>query len=70
MHVVFFRKLKQIELLYNEADLLFCSETWLDSRYTDNMLKINDMRLFRNDRENKIDSYSIKNIGGGVCIYV
>ena len=65
-----FRKVKQLELLYYDMDFLYCSETWLDNRYNDNMVKITDMKMFRCDRQNNINSYSIKNIGGGVCIYV
>ena len=65
-----FRKLKQIELLYQDVEFLFCSETWLDNRYTDNMLKLDDMRIFRKDRKSNINSYGVKNTGGGVCIYV
>ena len=35
-----FRKLKQIEILYGLCDFLFCTETWLDNRFSDSMVKI------------------------------
>ena len=65
-----FRKVTQLEIFISNVDFLFCSETWLDNRYTDNMVQIHNMSIFRCDRTNKIDSYDIKNVGGGVCIYV
>ena len=40
-----FRKVTQLELLYGDNDFLFCSETWLDNRYTDNMVKINEYKF-------------------------
>ena len=65
-----FRKIKQLEFLYNDIDFLFCPETWLDNRYSDNMCTINNMKIFRCDRKDSMNSYVINNIGGGVCIYV
>ena len=65
-----FRKLKQIEILYGLCDFLFCTETWLDNRFSDSMVKIKDMKVFRCDRESNGITYNIRTIGGGVCIYV
>ena len=35
-----YTKLSEIEFLYNKFDIIMCSETWLDSRYTDAMINI------------------------------
>ena len=45
-----FRKILQIEYLYSQYDFLFCTETWLDNRYSNTMINITDMRIFRCDR--------------------
>ena len=40
-----FRKLRQIEVLYNKFDFIFCTETWLDNRYSDAMVNIENMKI-------------------------
>ena len=45
-----FKKIDEIALMYNHVDLLMCSETWLDKRYPDSILDIENFKLFRNDR--------------------
>ena len=65
-----FRKLAQLDQLYKNVDFLSCSETWLDTRYTDNILKLENMSIFRQDRVSGIHDYTIKNVGGGLCLYV
>ena len=56
-----FNKLAQISILFSHYDIIFCSETWLSSNYTDGILEIPGKKLFRRDRNNR---------GGGVCIYI
>ena len=65
-----FRKLAQLDHLYKNVDLLSCSETWLDPRYPDNILKLENMSIFRQDRASAVHDYNIKNVGGGICLYV
>ena len=65
-----YRKIHQLNLLYNSVDFLFCSETWLDNRFQDNMVNLDNMKIFRNDRKHTAIDYHIRNKGGGVCIYV
>ena len=35
-----FGKLNQLDLLYSEVDVICCSETWLDNRFTDNLVNL------------------------------
>ena len=65
-----FHKITLLEQLYNDVDFLCCSETWLDDRIPDNLVKIKDMKIFRCDRKKGITDYNHHVIGGGVCIYV
>ena len=65
-----FKKLSLVENLYSCYDIIFCSETWLDDRIPDNLVKIDRMKVFRSDRKKGINDYNIHIIGGGVCIYV
>ena len=65
-----FCKITLLEQLYNDVDFLCCSETWLDDRIPDNLVKIKDMKVFRCDRKKGITDYNLHVIGGGVCIYV
>ena len=48
-----FSKLDLIKthLITEDFDMLWLSETWITKRHTDNILKINDYRLVRNDRK-------------------
>ena len=68
-----YKKLDEIELLYSKFDFIMCSETWLDDRYTDNMINISGFQVYRLDRC-KADPMLIRNgdipkRGGGVIIY-
>ena len=65
-----FRKLAQLDLLYSNIDFLSCTETWLDARYPDNILNLENMSIFRQDHVSGIHDYTIKNVGGGICLYV
>ena len=59
-----------MNIVYSKSDFLCCTETWLDSRYPDNILNIDDMKIFRRDRVDNISTYDNRNVGGGVYIYV
>ena len=65
-----FRKIDEIRLLYSEFDFICCSETWLDDRYADEMLRIDGMKLHRLDRPGNTRGRYRFNSGGGVCIFV
>ena len=47
-----------------------CTETWLDNRVPSNLLKLNNMTVFRNDRRTGLLDYHVHINGGGVCIFV
>ena len=65
-----YRKINQLNVLYNSVDFLCCSETWLDNRFHDNLVKIDNMKILRMDRVNNAVTYNVKNTGGGVCIFI
>ena len=65
-----FKKLNLIERLYANTDVLGCSETWLDNRIPDNLIRIQDMKIFRTDRTKTLSDYNVHITGGGVCIYI
>ena len=65
-----YRKIHQLNLLYNTVDFLCCTETWLDHRFPDNLVDLDNMKIFRMDRKSNTVTYHVKNTGGGVCIYV
>ena len=71
---IIFNKLDEIAITYNHVDFLMCSETWLDKRYPDSILDIENFKLFRNDRCNTFPTLIVNNKvptrGGGVLIYV
>ena len=56
-----YNKLAQIQLLFGNYDFLLCSETWLSTNYSDSLLDIPGIKIFRLDRSSR---------GGGICIYV
>ena len=64
------RKITLLEHLYSDVDFLCCSETWLDNRTPDNLVRISDMKIFRCDNEKDIVDYNKHVTGGDVCIYV
>ena len=64
------KKIELIKNLYDKADVICCTETWLDNRILDSIVKIDNMNLFRCDRRNNITDYNVHIIGGGVCIYL
>ena len=65
-----YRKIDEIELLYSNFDFICCSETWLDDRYSDSIVSINGMKIFRLDRPTAKRGHYRFNNGGGVCVYV
>ena len=56
-----YKKVAQISILFNESDILCCSETWLSSTINDSLIAINGKTVYRCDRKTR---------GGGVCIFV
>ena len=64
-----FSKLTQLDLLYNDADVLCCSETWLDNRFLDTLVDLPGKKIFRLDRRNNISNINVRPTAGGVCIY-
>ena len=64
------KKIELIKNLYDKADVICCTETWLDNRILDSIVKIDNMNLFRCDRKRNIHDYNVHIIGGGVCIYL
>ena len=69
-----YKKLDQIALLYKDIDFLLLTETWLNEKYTDGILSIPGMTLYRNDRcnaaEHLLENGNIPRRGGGVAIYI
>ena len=65
-----YRKLDELRLLYSEYDFLCCSETRLDDRYSNGILYIDNIKIFRLDRMSLANAGYLYNNGGGVCIYV
>ena len=65
-----FSKLTQLDLLYNDSDVLCCSETWLDNRFPDALVDLPGKKLFRLDRRNNISNSNARPTAGGVCIYL
>ena len=63
-----FPKIEQLRALMADcpADILTVSETWLNGKYSDNMIKIQGYHLFRLDRENKPNGTKR---GGGLATY-
>ena len=47
--------------MFNNYDIIFCSETWLSPDYPNSILEIHGKKLYRCDRNKR---------GGGVCIYI
>ena len=62
-----FKKLTEIDVLFREFDILLCSETWLDSRYNNNLVSLSGKTCYRADRNYLGNS---NKTGGGVAIYV
>ena len=48
-----FKKIPYIETLYSGQDIIWCTETWLDDRILDNLIKMTDMSVFRCDRKKR-----------------
>ena len=65
-----YSKLQQLEILYNEADILCCTETWLDNRFSNDCIYLNNKKVFRYDRKSNVRSLNARPTAGGVCIYV
>ena len=49
--------------------MLCCSETWLDNRYTDDLVSLPNKTIFRMDRRTDVSSYNARPTAGGVCVY-
>ena len=64
------KKVDLLKKLYQNYDVICCTETWLDNRIPDSIVNIDGMSLYRRDRRNNIHDYNIHIIGGGVCIYL
>ena len=65
-----FGKLRQIEILYPNIDVLCVTETWLDNRFSNNMVCLPGKTVYRCDRKVNILDYKAKPTAGGVCIYM
>ena len=65
-----FSKLRQLEILYPDTDVLCCTETWLDNRFSDVMVGLSGKKIFRCDRKNNVSNYNARPTAGGVCIYI
>ena len=65
-----YRRIDEIRLLYSNFDYICCSETWLDDRYSNTLLQLDGMKLFRLDRLPRNNGHYRFNCGGGVCIFV
>ena len=65
-----FSKLDQLKILYEEVDVLCCTETWLDNRFNNSMVNLPGKFIFRSDRKNNITDFRSRPTAGGVCIYV
>ena len=65
-----YSKLNQIGLLFGHVDILCLTETWLHEVYSDALLNIAGMKLFRWDRSNGINNGVTKSRGDGLACYV
>ena len=63
-------KIVEIRYLYDDVDILICTETWLTDKIPDHMIEIAEMDLFRWDRQNGYARGVTKSRGGGVACYV
>jgi hypothetical protein len=50
-----------MEIANSSPNIIALTETWLDAEIHNNMIELNNYKLFRKDR--------INGRGGGVCIY-
>ena len=64
-----YKKLPEIAYLYKDIDFILCSETWLDERYTNNMIDIPGYVILRIDRCEAAPTLQVPARGGGVIIY-
>ena len=65
-----FNKLNQMDILFNDVDVLCCTETWLDNRFSNEMVSLPRKTVFRMDRRNDVIPYNNRPTAGGVCIYI
>ena len=63
-------KITLLQTLYENVEILCCSETWLDNRVLDRIIEIPGKTVFRCDRHVNVNDYMKRVFGGGVCIYV
>ena len=64
-----YRRIDEIRLLYSDFDSICCSETWLDDRYSNMLVHIDHMKIFRLDCTTNARGQYRYNSGGGVCIF-
>ena len=63
-----FSKLREIEVLYPAADILCCTETWLDNIFSNDCIKLPHKTIFRYDRNKNSTSLNVRpTAGGGGC---
>ena len=65
-----FSKLSQMEILFSEADVLCCTETWLDNRFSNDLVSLPGKSIFRCDRRINVLNPFDRHTAGGVCIYM
>ena len=65
-----FKKLALLNTLYNRMDVVCCTETWLDDRLPDSLIRLDNMKIYRCDRKKGINDYNVHIVGRGVCIFV
>ena len=65
-----FSKLTQLEILYSDVDVLCCTETWLDNRFSNDLISLPGKMVFRCDRRNNVFDPNARPTAGGVCVYM
>ena len=65
-----YSKLNQLSVLFDDVDILCCTETWLDNRFGNDMVSLQGKVIFRCDRRCNVNSYNDRITAGGVCIYI
>ena len=65
-----FSKLEQIGVLYEDVDVLCCTETWLDNHFNNSIINLPGKCVLRADRRDNVSDYRDRSTAGGVCIYV
>ena len=63
-------KIDEVSYIYDDIDILACTETWLHKAIPNYMVDIASMHLYRHDRVSSPIDGSIKSRGGGVACYI